>query len=93
MSLIEIRRAHDLGLAKARKAAETVAEELDGEFQLDYEWDGDTLCFCRNGIEGELEVTAGEVVVLARLGLFLRPLRGRFEREIHRYLDEVFEQA
>jgi putative polyhydroxyalkanoate system protein len=92
MAHIEIERSHSLDHAQAREAAESVASHLNEEFKLRYEWDGDTLRFHRTGIQGALYVADNHVVVSARLGLLLRPLQGHFEKEIHRYLDELFDE-
>jgi len=90
MSHIHIRRTHQLCHEDARRSAEAVAEQLNEAFQLDYEWDGDTLRFRRSGVEGCVELGDCQVAVEARLGLLLRPLRGRFEQEIERYMDDLF---
>jgi len=91
MAHIDIRRPHSLEHSKAREAAETVASRLNKEFSLQYQWNGDTLKFHRTGVDGTLSVLDSEVVVSARLGLLLRPLQGRFEHEIHKFLDELFD--
>ena len=86
---IDIRRHHTLGLAKAREAAEVIADQLDDKFSLQYRWNGDTLHFERSGVNGRMEVSASEIRLHVRLGFLLSPLRSRFEREIHKHLDEV----
>ena len=93
MAHIDIQRSHNLDHAKARNAAESVACHLNREFNLQYNWDGDTLNFYRSGIEGALQLVDSQVMVSARLGLLLRPLQGHFEKEIHRYLDELFDDS
>ena len=86
---IDIRRHHTLGLAKAREAAEFIAGQLDDQFNLKYHWNGNTLHFERSGVNGRMEVSGSEVRLHARLGFLLLPLKSRFEREIHKHLDEV----
>ncbi len=93
MAYIDIRRNHRLSHGQAREAAEEIARQLNEEFSLLYEWDGNTLYFERSGINGQLEIEEEQVVVTARLGLLLTPLRGHFENEIQRYLDELFGHA
>ncbi len=88
MSHIDISRSHCLGRQGARRSAEEIAEQLDQEFDLSYRWEGDVLHFQRSGVDGHMEVTDVEVRIRCRLGLLLRPLRGRLENEIERYLDE-----
>jgi putative polyhydroxyalkanoate system protein len=93
MSHINIRREHQLDHEHARRSAEQVAQHLNEQFNLDYRWEGDVLHFRRSGVDGSLVVSEGQVAVQAKLGLLLRPLRGRFEEEIHRYLDDLFDTA
>ena len=89
MSHIDIRRQHTLGLAKAREAAEFIADHLDDKFDLKSRWNGNTLHFERSGVSGRMEVSDVEVCLHARLGFLLLPLKSRFEREVHKYLDEL----
>ena len=86
---IDIRRHHTLGLAKAREAAEFIADHLDDQFNLQSHWNGNTLHFERFGVSGRMEVSDTEVRLHVRLGFLLIPLKSRFEREINKYLDEV----
>jgi putative polyhydroxyalkanoate system protein len=92
MSDIVIRRAHGLTPAKAKKAAEKVAKQLDDKFELHHEWDGEVLRFKRSGVSGELELHKHEVELRVRLGFLLFALRPTIEREIHKYFDENFGQ-
>ena len=68
MSRIDIRHAHSLPKAKARKAIEEVAKKLAEKFDMDYDWDGDTLNFSRSGVEGAIELAAKDLHVHAKLG-------------------------
>jgi putative polyhydroxyalkanoate system protein len=90
MSHINIHRTHVLSHEQARDAAEEVASHLRDRFQLDYRWDGNTLFFERSGVNGHMEVGEQDVHIVARLGFLLIPLKGVFEREIHRHMDELF---
>jgi putative polyhydroxyalkanoate system protein len=93
MSEIKISRAHGKTLKRARKGAEHIAEELDEEFGLTHEWDGDTLRFKRTGVSGHIEVGKKKVEIYVKLGLLLKVLGPRIEREIHRFCDENFGPA
>ncbi|MBK6716428.1 MAG: polyhydroxyalkanoic acid system family protein [Burkholderiales bacterium] len=90
MSEICIRRAHGMTLAKARKAAEKIADELAAEFEMRHAWEGDTLNFSRSGVHGHIRVNTKEVEVQAKLGFLLAFLRPKIEQEIHRFCDEKF---
>ena len=90
MTDIIIRRSHSMPLRKAREAAQKIAEQLDEEFDLAYEWSDNALYFKRSGVSGELAVEKREVHIRVRLGFLLLALKPRIEAEIHRFFDENF---
>lgn len=91
MSSIDIKHAHSLPKAKARKAVEEVARKLAERFAFDYEWDeDDTLHFTRSGVDGKIALKPKELRVSAKLGFLLAALKGPIESEIRRVLDERF---
>ncbi|HMX10265.1 MAG TPA: polyhydroxyalkanoic acid system family protein, partial [Burkholderiaceae bacterium] len=85
-----IRRAHGMTLAKARKAAEKIADELAAEFEMRHAWEGSTLTFSRSGVHGSIVVGVKDVEVRAKLGFLLAFLRPKIEQEIHRFCDQNF---
>jgi putative polyhydroxyalkanoate system protein len=87
---IDIRHAHSLPLAKARKGVEDVARKLAERFDFEYAWDGDDMHFKRPGVDGRIAVTPDQLHVTARLGLLLSALQGTVEKEIRRVLEEKF---
>ena len=89
MSEIDIRRKHSLPQPKAREAAEKVARQLKREFELQYRWEGSSLHFGRDGVDGQLTVNANEVHLRAKLGLVLSFLKPQIERKVHEHLDEA----
>jgi putative polyhydroxyalkanoate system protein len=93
MSDIEVRRAHALGLAGARRAADEMVAHLGREFALKGHWAGDTLHFDRPGVTGTLEVTASSLHLLVRLGFLLRMMKPSIEGAVHRELDALFARA
>ena len=88
--MIVVRRHHDLGLTEARRLAETMALRLRGDYGGSFAWRGDELHFRRTGVSGLVGVTKDSVEIRVELGLLLRPLRGRIEREICAFCDEQF---
>ncbi len=90
MSRIDIRHAHSLPKAKARKAIEDVAKKLAEKFDMDYGWDGDTLNFSRSGVDGAIELAATELHVHAKLGFLTAMFKDPIESEIRRVLKEKF---
>jgi putative polyhydroxyalkanoate system protein len=90
MATIDIERGHDKSLADARKAIEKVARRLAERFDVEYDWNGNTLSFQRSGVSGAIAVAKGTVRVTAKLGLLLSALRGTVETEIGNYLEREF---
>ena len=90
MSTIEFKREHALGLKKAKAAAQRVADEMEREFGMAYEWDGHVLRFSRTGVSGEMVVGKDHVELNAKLGFLLSAFKGRIEETLHRNFDEYF---
>ena len=90
MSRIDIRHAHSLPKAKARKAVEEVAMKLAERFQMDYGWDGDMLNFSRSGVDGHITLGPKDLHVWAKLGFLAAMFKDPIENEIRRVLDEKF---
>lgn len=90
MSDIRIRRVHRMPHARARKEAERIADDLREKFELDYEWDGDTIRFRRQGVTGHLAVASDHVHLEAKLGFLLAFLKPTIEGHINENLDRVF---
>lgn len=92
MSHIVINRSHQLTLDQSRQAAETLAAQLADHYHIHYHWQGNALHFERSGVSGHIALEPGQVRINARLGFLLVPLKHRLEQEIHRYLDDMFEE-
>lgn len=90
MSKIDIRHAHSLPKAKARKAVEDVAKKLAEKFDMDYGWEGDTLNFSRSGVDGHIMLEPKELHVHAKLGFLTAMFKEPIEGEIKRVLKEKF---
>ena len=90
MPNIDIHRAHSRPLADARQSVQRVADHIAEKFAVQCHWQGNTLHFERSGVDGQIEVSAKQVHVTARLGFLLMAIQGSVEREINRYLDEEF---
>lgn len=91
MSNIDISHSHSLSMKKARAVAEDLAEQLAQQYDLDYEWDANTLNFHRSGVSGNINVTKDSIDIKAKLGWLLAAMRGMIETEIHRVLGKHFE--
>ena len=90
MSRIDIRHAHDLSKAKARKAIEEVAKKLAERFEMDWDWDGDILNFSRSGVDGHIALEPKALHVYAKLGFLTAMFKDPIENEIKRVLQERF---
>ena len=87
MSTILIRRQHDLGLAKARRLAESVARQLQQDYGGTFSWSGNDVEFRRTGASGSVAVSRDGFEVRVELGFLLSALRSRIEREIVKFCD------
>jgi putative polyhydroxyalkanoate system protein len=90
MSSIDIKHAHSLPHAQARKAVQEVADKLAERFGIGYDWDGDTLKFARSGVDGKIDLAPKSLRVTANLGFLMSAFKGTIESEIKRVLDERF---
>lgn len=89
---IDIRRAHGLGLAAARAAADRMAEHLGRRFDLKGEWRGQVLTFQRPGVTGSLEIGERDLHLSVSLGFLLKAMRGSIERAVLEELDKLFSE-
>jgi putative polyhydroxyalkanoate system protein len=90
MPKIDIRRSHQLAVPEARAVVDKVAAKMREKFATESQWQGDTLKFCRSGVNGTIAVDSDAILVHAELGLMLSPMKGMIEQEIRRKLDEYF---
>lgn len=88
MSDIHIVRPHPLTLAEAKKAVQEAAGDLAAEYDLESEWNGNTLHFSRSGVTGTIEVSAAEIELDVTLGFLLRAFRASFEDRIEAHLSQ-----
>jgi putative polyhydroxyalkanoate system protein len=85
---IELTRSHSMRFDDARMAVERVAQQLETDLEVDYEWDDDTLLFDGAGADGRIVVDADTIEILIDLSAFLQPMRGRIKEEAAHYLDQ-----
>jgi putative polyhydroxyalkanoate system protein len=86
--MIVVGRHHDLGLARAKRLAETIAKQLQEDYGGSFTWKGNELHFRRTGASGCVTVTKNDFDVRVALGFLLTPLSSRIEHEIHAFCDE-----
>jgi putative polyhydroxyalkanoate system protein len=89
MSEIKYKREHHLSIRDAKKIAQKAADDLGKEYDLQSQWEGDTLHFRRSGVDGHMHVTPHYIDLNVKLGFLLRPFRSAFEHHIERNLDAL----
>ncbi len=90
MATIRMHRKHSLGVAKGKKAVDKVAKHIRDKFEIEAQWNRNTLEFSRSGVEGEIVVEVDSVTVHADISWLLLPIKGAIESEIRRYLEQEF---
>ncbi|MGH6610720.1 MAG: polyhydroxyalkanoic acid system family protein [Burkholderiaceae bacterium] len=93
MSDIKLTRTHSLPIAKAKSIVQKAADELAAEYDLASDWDGDTLHFQRQGVDGRMQVTGSEIRLDVKLGFLLKAFRGRLLEHIERHLDQALSRS
>ncbi|SDI72328.1 putative polyhydroxyalkanoic acid system protein [Pseudomonas flavescens] len=88
MARITVERPHNLGREAALDKAELLAERLAREYDVHYQWRGDTLEFKRSGANGHIDVGEERVYLQLDLGLLLSTMSGKIKREIEEVLDK-----
>ena len=89
MSDIKLVRPHSLPLAKAKALTQKTADALAKEYDLESEWQGNTLRFHRSGVDGRMHVTDSEIRLDVKLGLLLKAFKGKIAEHIERNFDEL----
>ncbi|MCG6942114.1 MAG: polyhydroxyalkanoic acid system family protein [Thiohalocapsa sp.] len=89
MSIIHIVRTHTLSLADAKTEVERIAQRIESDYGAEYEWEGDTLCFARTGVSGQITVSDNSLDLTIQLGLLLSAIAGQIEQQIAAKVDET----
>ncbi len=90
MADITIRHAHELNAAKARAAAEKVADEMATEFDMAIQWEGDVLSFKRSGVSGTLTLLDREALLDITLGFMLKAFAAKIQDKVSGNMAKVF---
>ncbi len=85
---MRIRRSHNLGLEEARKRADRIAADLQQQFSLRSNWNGDALHVRGNGVTGQLTVDEQNIELNIRLGFALKLMEGPIRSAIETTIDE-----
>lgn len=90
MADIYIVHVHKLSAKKARDAAQKVADQIAEEYDLECEWEGDTLYFERSGVNGAMELGEGQVEMTIKLGFLMGAFSSTIKAKIEENLKKVF---
>ncbi len=90
MADISIVQAHSLSPAKAREAAQKVADKLARDYQLDCRWDENVLRFERSGVQGALTLAGQQAEMVIRLGLLMSAFSATIEAKVAENMRKVF---
>src|SRR4029450_13552859 len=90
---IAIPKKHELSHAKAKEAAQKIADDLAKRFDLNCEWKGDRILFERAGVSGELHVGKDGVGLDCELGFLRAMLKPTIEDSVNRDFAKYFGNA
>ena len=90
MSTIHVEHRHTLGPDEARRRAEEVISEIGDRINADINWEGSTASFKGTGFSGKAHLSDSSIALDVDLSLILRPLKGKIEERIGRWLDKRF---
>jgi putative polyhydroxyalkanoate system protein len=89
MADVKLTRQHGMSLAQAKKVAQKAADDMAKEYDVESQWDGDTLHFQRSGVKGFLEVDATTMNVEVTLGFLFKPFAAKFRDTMSANFDKL----
>lgn len=89
MSTIEFTRAHNVELSKGKNLLLNIAQRLAKQYAGSYTENAAGVIFSAPGVNGTIELTSNTVVVRAKLGLLMRPLKSAIEQLFHHEIDQA----
>ncbi|MFM8466668.1 MAG: polyhydroxyalkanoic acid system family protein [Oxalobacteraceae bacterium] len=90
MADITIVQQHLLSMDDARAAAQKVADQMQADYEMSWEWQGDVLAFKRSGFSGTLALIEGEATLELSLGIMLRGFAKKIEQQVTTNMAKVF---
>ena len=91
MAKISLTHPHDRDPADVKQQVDELAQKLKANYGVSCHWEGETLCFERSGLSGQLEVQPQQVAVDVKLGMLYSPMKGKIESELKKVLAEKLE--
>lgn len=90
MADISITHTHKLQRQDAKAAAQTVADQMVAEYEMDAQWNGDVLLFKRSGVFGSLTVSDEEARLEISLGFLFKAFAPTIEEKLGAKMMKVF---
>ena len=88
MAIVKVKRKHHLGAKDARATVDKLAKKLEKELDAKCHWEGSRLVFTRSGAAGHIAVSDSDVLVELKLGMLLRPMKGKIQKTIEEEIDK-----
>mgnify|MGYP001813114819 FL=1 len=88
MAIVKVKRKHHLGAKDARATVDKLAKKLEKELDAKCHWEGSRLVFTRSGAAGHIDVSDSDVLVELKLGMLLRPMKGKIQKTIEEEIDK-----
>jgi putative polyhydroxyalkanoate system protein len=93
MATIDIKKSHSLSEEEAKKRAESLAKDMEGELGIRWNWDGNKIKFeapsgAAKGTKGTVSVEAAQVRVEIDLPFLLRAIKGTIEGKVNDKLNK-----
>lgn len=85
MSKVLIKQEHNKSDAEVREIISEVEGMLTSKFGLKTRWQGNAVKFQRSGLDGELSMQPGAVLIKMKLGMML----GMYSRKIQTELEKI----
>lgn len=93
MSTIEITRSHNVELDRGKELLQKIAQRLAKQYSGSYSHNPLGLTFSAPGVSGSIELTSTTVVIRAKLGLLMRPLKSTIENLFQSEIDQALVSA
>lgn len=94
MATIDISKSHSLGKDAAKKKAEELARDMEGQMGIKWNWEGDKIKFnapsgSAKGTSGQVSVDDKNVRVEIDLPFLLKAIKGTIEGKVNEKLNKL----
>jgi putative polyhydroxyalkanoate system protein len=94
MATIDIKKSHALQVDEAKKKAEDLARDMEGQLGIRWNWEGDKIKFdapsgAAKGASGTVSVSSSDVRVEIDLPFLLRAVKGTIEGKVKDKLEKA----